>query len=128
MLKKKMQLEYALNASQNLIWGRIANPDGLAQWFADDVDIQGNEFTFIWKGFQQKAEMVHKKDFKFIRFKWLDEEDPEAYFEFKLISQELTNQLTLIVTDFAYPEDMNDSMDLWNSQINELKRGIGLLV
>lgn len=128
MPKEKYQLEYPLNTSLNLIWTRISTPGGLAEWFADDVNLQGDTYTFIWGNVQQKAEMIQKKNFRFIRFKWLDDDDEESFFEFRLNQHELSKQLTLSVTDFADSEEYDDAIDLWNSQINELKRGIGLLV
>ena len=50
----------------------------------------------------------------------------ENYFEFRINIEELTGDLALIITDFAEPEEKEDSIYLWDSQINDLKRVLGI--
>ena len=56
-----------------------------------------------------------------------NEEDPNAYFEFKLHTLELTGSTALEVTDFAEADDKSDSIDLWDSQVDDLKRSLGII-
>ena len=59
-----------------------------------------------------------------LRFKWLGAD--EEYFEFLIQVDELTNDISLIVTDFADDElDKEDAIQLWNLQIDNLKKIIG---
>ncbi|MFC2104553.1 START-like domain-containing protein [Bacteroidota bacterium] len=124
-MKNKFELEYSINSSPKILYARLSTPGGLSEWFADDINIQGNVYTFIWEGTEQNAELVTKKDNCMVRFKWLDNED-ESYFEFKIRQDELTSEVALVITDFAEDDEKDDSIDLWNTQIAELKHALGL--
>lgn len=60
-MKNKFELEYSINSSPKILYNRLSTPGGLAEWFADDINIQGNTYTFIWDGSEQQAELVTKK-------------------------------------------------------------------
>lgn len=124
-MKNKFELEYTINSSPKILYTRLSTPGGLSEWFADDINIQGNIYTFIWDGAEQEAELTIKKENQLVRFKWLDDED-DAYFEFKIHKDELTGEVALIITDFAEDDEKADIVDLWNTQIAELKRALGL--
>lgn len=123
--KLKYQLEYNLKCSTKVLYARLSTPSGLSEWFADDVNLRGEIYTFIWDGAEEKAELINKKDNKYVRFRWI-EEDEETYFEFKIDIHELTGDTALIITDFAEEDEQEDAIELWNSQIENLKRAIGL--
>lgn len=123
-MKEKIVLEYSINSSPKVLFTRLSTPGGLAEWFADDVNLKGNIFSFIWEGAEQQAEVVQKKENKYIRFKWLD--DPETYFEFRISIDEITKDVALVVTDFVEDDEIEDTKELWNTQIAELKHIIGL--
>ena len=61
-----------------------------------------------------------------IRYQWVDEEDKSAYFEFAIHTIELTGSTALEITDFAEPGEKTDSIDLWDSQVEDLKRTLGI--
>jgi uncharacterized protein YndB with AHSA1/START domain len=124
-MKTKYELEYTFNTSPSILYNRISTPEGLSEWFADNVNIRKNLFTFIWEGSEQEASVVQKKTNKYIRFHWEDEED-ELYFEFRIHTDELTGDVALLITDFAEEGEKGDAVDLWDSQISELKHAIGL--
>lgn len=123
-MKQKIILEYPINSSPKVLYSRLSTPGGLSEWFADDVNLKGNVFSFIWEGTEQQAEVVQKKENRYIRFRWLD--DPEAFFEFRISVDELTKDVALVVTDFVDEEDVDDTTELWNTQVAELKHIIGL--
>ena len=125
-MKIKFELEYAINSSPNVLYNRLSTPGGLSEWFADDVNLHGDVFTFIWEETEQQAELMQRKDNKFIRFRWLGDDDNNAFFEFRLTQDELTGDVSLLITDFAVEDEKNDAIDLWDSQIAELKHVIGL--
>ena len=54
------------------------------------------------------------------------EEDENAYFEFQIHSHELTGSTSLQITDFAEQDEKKDSIDLWDTQVEELKRTLGI--
>ncbi len=125
-MKNKLRLEYAINSSINILYKQLSTPSGLSEWFADDVNLKGKIFTFIWDGSEEKAEMISQKENKFIRFRWLESEDEDSFFEFKINHHELTGDVALEITDFADDIDADDTKELWDSQINRLKHTVGL--
>jgi len=125
-MKQKYELEYTLNSSPKVLFSRLSTAEGLAEWFADDVQVDGNTFIFFWDNYEYKTQLVLLKDNKQVKFKWLDNDDmQEKYFEFKLNIDELTGEVALLITDFADPEEKDDAVNLWDTQISELKKVIG---
>lgn len=126
--KIKYQLEYVINTAPKLLYSRLTTPSGLAEWFADDVHIKGQNFIFIWDKIEQEAKVILKKPNEYIRFKWLDDEsdDKEIYFEFLITKEELTGDVALIITDFADDDEISQSSELWDKQITVLKRALGV--
>ena len=124
-MKNKFELEYSINSSPKILFARLSTPAGLSEWFADDINILGDIYTFIWEGAEQKAKLINKKDNQLIRFKWIEDED-SSFFEFKIHKDELTGDVALIITDFAEEDEKEDAIDLWDTQISELKHTIGL--
>ena len=125
MSKTKYELEYTLNTSPKVLFERLSTPSGLAEWFADDVNMVDNIYTFEWEGSEQKAKLLQRKELKFARFRWL-EDDEDEYFEFRIRQDELTGDVALLIVDFAMEDEKSDAVDLWDSQISELKHAIGL--
>ena len=125
-MKTKYELEYTLNTSPSILFNRFSTPEGLSEWFAENVNLQNGKYTFIWEGSEQEASVLQKKTNKLIRFHWEDDEDADAYFEFRIHTDELTGDVALLITDFAEEDEKDDAIDLWDSQISELKHAIGL--
>lgn len=127
-MKKKLKIEYPLNpTSGTIIWNAISTPAGLERWFADKVTRNGKTYTFKWgKTESRDADITNTRFEYFIRFHWKDDEEPKSFFEFKILFNELTSDHILEVTDFAAPEDEEDTINLWNSQIDVLKRVFGV--
>ncbi|MFP4447186.1 MAG: START-like domain-containing protein [Bacteroidales bacterium] len=125
-MKDKFQLEYSLNVSPNILFTRLSTPGGLSEWFAEDIKLNDNIFTFIWQESEQKAKILQKKNNKYIRFKWLEDEDKNSFFEFRINRDELTEDIALVITDFAEKDEKDDAIELWNTQIEELKQILGV--
>ncbi|MDO5571210.1 MAG: START-like domain-containing protein [Bacteroidales bacterium] len=127
MSKEKINIEYTLlTVSPTVLWSYISTPSGLANWFADDVKISGKKFTFIWDKTSQSAEQIGCRTGVFIRFRWDDETDNRIYFEFRILQVELTGDTILEIIDFSEPDEKDETIELWNLQIESLKRKIGL--
>jgi len=124
-MKNKFELEYSINSAPKILYTRLSTPGGLAEWFADDINIKGNIYTFLWDGTEQEAELITKKENQMVRFKWLDNDD-DSFFEFSIRKDELTGEVALVVTDFADDEEKEDAVGLWDTQISELKHALGL--
>ena len=128
MKKEKITMEYMLKAgSGNIIWNIISTPSGLETWFADKVTAKNKTFTFQWgKTEIREAELINCRTNNFIRFHWLDDEESKSYFERRIAYNELTEDLMLEVTDWAMPDEIEDLKDLWESDVEKLKRISGL--
>ncbi|MGE5457810.1 MAG: START-like domain-containing protein [Methanococcaceae archaeon] len=124
--KLKLQLEYLINCSPKVLYNRLSTASGLSEWFADDVRVKGNMFTFIWENAGQIAEKKNQKENKVVRYEWIENDDKdENYFEFTITQDDLTNDVSLIVTDFVDEEDKQSTKDLWDTQITKLKHLLG---
>ena len=123
--KNKLVLEYIVYASPKLLFEFISSPIGLSEWFADDVNINGNIYTFIWDGAKQQAEAINISEGKSIRFRWTDRSS-DTYFEFRIEKNELKHELSLIITDFAESAEEKNSLEvLWHGQVQRLMKVIG---
>ena len=122
----KYSIEIPINSSVNVLYKRLSTPSGLAEWFADNVNLKNNVFTIFWDDSDQSAKILKKKSNKFVQFKWLDDEEKESFFEFKIQVDEMTSDVSLIITDFAEDEeDQEEQTMLWEQQIQNLKMAIG---
>ncbi len=127
MQKTEFSIEYPLyNSSSAVLWNSIGTPLGLSEWFADGVTVTEDEFAFSWDGHEQTAVLQQIKPNSFIRFHWIDDENPDAFFELKIVTQPISGDLTLVITDFADPGEKDDLILLWNKQIEELRRKTGM--
>ena len=126
-MRLKYELEYTLNCSPKVLFSRLSTPEGLSEWFADNVNVDGDIFTFFWDNSESEARLSALKENKLVRFEWLNlENEEDNYFEFLINIDELTGDLALIISDFADPEEKKDSISLWNSQVADLKRLLGI--
>ena len=121
----KYTLEFPIKSSVSVLFNAVSTPDGLSEWFADNVNWSGNIYTFIWDDSEEEAELLKKVNNQLIRFRWIDE-DEDTYFEFKIEVDPVTNDVTLFVTDFAEnEEEKENSTNLWEAQVNALMKRIG---
>jgi uncharacterized protein YndB with AHSA1/START domain len=126
-MRIKYDLEYTINCSPKVLFSRLSTAAGLSEWFAEDVTVEGNLFTFHWGKTEYKANLTSVKENKLVRFEWDDySEDKETnFFEFRIIVHDITGDLALLITDFAEPDEKEDAIYLWDTQINDLKRILG---
>ncbi|WP_184544705.1 START-like domain-containing protein [Mucilaginibacter sp. FT3.2] len=122
--KKKFTIEYEIKSSPRILFTFLNEPNGLAQWFADDVNFRDQVFTFTWDGEPQKAKLITIKENKLVRFKWVDDE-PQCYFEMEILQDELTNDVALSITDFATEDQIAERKLIWDNQIDYLISVLG---
>ena len=125
--KIRYELEFPINSSPQLLYQYISTPSGLQEWFADNVNSRGEFFTFIWDDAEENARLASKKTGEKIKFKWIDEEkkDTEYYFELRILEDEITKDVSLMVVDFAYEDELLEAKLLWENQFSDLKHVIG---
>ncbi|MFN3908109.1 MAG: START-like domain-containing protein [Flavobacterium sp.] len=125
--KVRIEMEIPIHSSPMLLYQYISTPSGLAEWFADNVNSRGEIFTFFWDDESQKAKLVSKKTGERVKFKWLDEndKDTEYFFELKILEDEITKDVSILVVDFAEEDEIEETKQLWANQINDLKHTIG---
>jgi uncharacterized protein YndB with AHSA1/START domain len=124
LFMKEIKLEFYLKTSPAVLFSRISTPSGLAEWFADNVKIDGKIYTFFWGDSEQQAEILTMIQNESISFRWLDM-DPEYTFGFNIIQDELTGDVALIVIDNIDDDEVDDTSKLWSSQVAKLKQMIG---
>lgn len=125
--KIRYELEFPLNSSPQLLYQYISTPSGLQEWFADNVNSRGEFFTFIWDGNEENARLASKKSGEKVKFKWVDElnNDTEYYFELRILEDEITKDVSLMVVDYALEDEVEESKLLWENQVSDLKQVIG---
>lgn len=124
-LKLKFELEFPIHASTSMLFQYISTSSGLSEWFADNVNLRGDKFVFVWDDSEESAKLVSKKNGERVKFKWLEDEEDEYYFEMRLLVDEITKDVSLIVVDFAEEDDMEEAKMIWENQVNALKHIIG---
>lgn len=125
--KVRIELEFPVKASPHMLFPFLSTPSGLSEWFCDDVNSRGEIFTFIWNDSEETARLIRKKNDKFVQFRWLadEEEGLKTYFEFQIVVDELTQDVSLMVVDHVLPEEEEEARMLWESQVHELLHTIG---
>lgn len=124
-MRRKIELEYIFSSSVKVLYARLSTPAGLSEWFADDVLQKGGRFIFVWNRTEHPAVLLEAKTNSRVRFAWEDAEDEEEYFGFDIHVEPLTGEVALIITDFADEEEINDSIELWDKQMDILHRNLG---
>ena len=126
MKKEKFHIEYVFDkVSKRSLWNHLTTPPGLSSWFADEVNVVGDKYCFMWNKTQENAMVIYMKPEICIRFRW-ESDDENVYFEFRIHTIELTGSVALEITDFAEPSEKSDSISLWDTQVDELKRTLGV--
>jgi uncharacterized protein YndB with AHSA1/START domain len=124
--KIRFDIEFPIHASPQLLYQYISTPSGLSEWFSDNVNSRGELFTFIWDDSEEQAKLISKKSDERVKFRWVaDEGDKTVYFEIKIQVDEITKDVSLIITDFAEEDQIDEAKMLWENQISSLKQVLG---
>ena len=123
--KIKFEIEFPIHASPHMLYQYFGTPSGLSEWFAYNVNSRGETYTFIWDGSEEQAKVLQERPDEKIKFKWLDGEEDKSFFEFRIEVDEITKDVSLIVTDFAEEDEVEETKMFWTNQIDELKHTIG---
>ncbi len=120
----KFYVEFRFNISPELIYKYLTEPNELAEWFCDEVNIRNGIYTFVWNGAPQQARLVRHERNSMVRFQWIDKTDG-SYFEYKIDRNFLTGDVSLHITDFSEPFEIEKNKLWWANQISKLKNLLG---
>ncbi len=124
----KYEMEFVIQSSPSLLYNYLSTPSGLSEWYADNVNSRGELFTFIWEGSEEQARLLSKKTDERVKFRWMDDvENEESYFfELRIQVDEITKDVSLMITDFADDEDeVEEGKMLWENMVSNLKQVLG---
>jgi len=123
--KIKYEMEFPIQVSPSLLYQYISTPSGLSEWYADNVNSRDEYFSFIWAESEEKARLLSRKSPERIKFRWMADEHKEFYFEMRIQVDEITKDVSLIVTDFAEEDELDEGKMLWENMVSNLKQVLG---
>lgn len=124
----KYEMEFVIQSSPSLLYNYLSTPSGLSEWYADNVNSRGELFTFIWEGSEEQAKLLSKKTDERVKFRWMDDVENEKsyFFELRIQVDEITKDVSLMITDFADDEDeVEEGKMLWENMVSNLKQVLG---
>jgi uncharacterized protein YndB with AHSA1/START domain len=124
--RKSYKVEYTIKSSPAILFDFVTTPSGLVLWFADKVDINGDDISFSWKGAgaEDNAVILEWIEEYRVRYRW-DWMEEDEFFQFRIYKNEVTRDTILEITDFADEKEIPDQIRLWDSQIKRLTQSIG---
>lgn len=126
MAKKQLYtIEYQVKCSPSILYDFLSTATGLREWFADNVDEKDGIFSISWNGsVPDKCKQLDAEENKRVRYQWLHE-DSKEYFEFEIVTAEISNQTILLIHGFAEKDDIKDETMMWDHSIKELLHRLG---
>ncbi len=125
MDKVRIDLEYIIKTSPTILFNCLSTPSGLSEWFADDVNIKNDRYTFFWDGSEETAILKNIRKSESVKFQWEDDEDEDYFFEMTIRIDDLTKDVALLVTDFAEEGEEDEIQLMWDNNVDNLKKAIG---
>ena len=123
--KVKYEMEFPIQASPSLLYQYISTPSGMSEWFADNINSRGELYTFMWGESEEEAKLLTKKSGERIKMRWLDDEDTSYFFEMRIQVDEITKDVSLMITDYAEEDELEESKMLWENMVSDLKQVLG---
>ena|SRR5690554_1642420 len=123
--KVKYEMEFPIQVSPSMLYQYISTPSGLSEWYADNVNSRGEFYTFFWSGSEEKAKLLSKKSPERVKFRWMDDEGTDFFFELRIQVDEITKDVSLMIIDFAEEDEIEEGKLLWENMISELKQVLG---
>lgn len=123
--KIKYEMEFPIQVSPSLLYQYISTPSGLSEWYADNVNSRGEFYTFFWSESEEEAKLLIKKSPERVKFRWLEDEGTDFFFELRIQVDEITKDVSLMISDFAEEDDVEGGKLLWENMISNLKQVLG---
>ena len=124
MERVSFEMEFLFRASPTILYKFLTTPSCLVRWFCDGVDIEDDVFMFEWSGSEEEAKLIDDIEEERVRFQWEDAEDGE-YLEFRMEISPVTNETIMYITDFCDADEEADQKQLWENQMEMLRRETG---
>ncbi|MFZ1704143.1 MAG: START-like domain-containing protein [Saprospiraceae bacterium] len=124
MKRQKIDLEFIFRASPTIIYNFVTTPECLVRWYCEDVDILNDIYTFFWSANGEVAYMMDDIEEERVRYRWENADEGE-YLEFRIYKADITNETILEITDFCDEDEVQETKDLWNSLMIEMKKETG---
>lgn len=126
MTKIKVQYEYPMHCQSEILYEYMATAEGLSEWFAEEAVERGDDFYFSWNGGpSEKATLIRYKPESFVRYRWEEDEGTKYFFEMTIVIDEITNDLSLNITDFCDSGDEEENRLYWDNLIENLQIKLG---
>ncbi len=125
MERSKLELEFIFKASPTILYKFFTTPSCLVRWFCDEVDIQGEEFTFFWSGSAEIADLVEDVENERVKFKWQDSEEEEEFLQFNIDTSPVTGETILMLVDYCEEDEVEDQTQYWSNQMDRLRKATG---
>ena len=125
MKRVRIDMEFIFRASPTILYQFLTTPACLVRWFCDEVDINGHTYSFSWSGMSEEAELVEDIEDELLRFRWLEADRPDEYFEFRIVEAPVTGETILELTDFCDAYEIKDQKRYWETQIQKLQKETG---
>lgn len=124
--RTKIELEYSLRSSPQILFQYLSNPSGLQSWFADQVDISGGvRYRFSWEdGTEYYAKIIKNIPNKYVRFQ-IEEASENEFLEFRIEQDEITGDVELLITEFVDTTEIEMAASIWDVAVENLCSIIG---
>jgi uncharacterized protein YndB with AHSA1/START domain len=88
--------ELVLPAPPEEVWEALTDPDRLKEWFANDVEWDGDELVYRWDdGEERRARIDEAHEPRRLGFRWSDADGAETHVTFELEEAEEGTRLTV---------------------------------
>ncbi len=133
MERVKISIEYPLaTKSLAIAWSMIGEASGLQKWMADYVsEEKDGVLVFKWgepwtAQDERTSKVIRAVKNHYIKLRWEDDNEPGEYWELRLEKTELTGELTLVITDFADADDVDNMYKIWDDNLERLHNVSGM--
>ena len=123
MARVQIKIEFMFKASPSIIYLFITQPTALVRWFCDKVDNIGDKYTFSWEGEEEEALLVDDIEEELVKYIW--DERPDEFLQFRIYKTDITNETILEITDYCDDDEVKEQKDIWEMYIKKFKTFCG---
>lgn len=123
MARLQIKVEFMFKASPSIIYLFITQPTALVRWFCDKVDNVGDKYTFSWEGEEEEALLVDDIEEELVKYVW--DERPDEFLQFRIYKTDITNETILEITDYCDDDEVKEQKDIWEMYIKKFKTFCG---
>ena len=123
MARVQVKMEFMFKASPSILYLFVTQPTGLVRLFCDKVDNICDRYTFSWEGDEEEAVMVDDLEEELVKYVW--DERPDEFLQFRIYRTDITNETILEVTDYCDDDEVKEQQDIWQMYIRKFKTFCG---